>query len=105
MLKGLERLVNWHIDRTTFTTKPLHRNIYSYREGLGTEDALHNLVRKIEKAVEKGEICVVLFLDISAAFNNLSIPYILNVMKKKGLDHGLIRWMKYLLENRITVAT
>ena len=63
------------------------------------------MVSKIEKALENNEICVILFLDISAAFNNVSVPYVLNLMKQKGMDHGLIRWMKYLLENRITTAT
>ena len=72
---------------------------------MGTEEALHNLVRKIEKAKENGEICIILFLDISGAFNNASVSSILNNMKKKGIDSGLVRWLKYMLENRITVAT
>ena len=104
-LKGIERLIYWHINDTTFKERPLHKNIFSYREGMGTEEALHNLIRKIEKAKENGEICIILFLDISGAFNNASVSTILNNMKKKGIDNGLIRWFKYMLENRITVAT
>jgi len=49
MLKGLEQLIFWHINNTTLKKNPLHRNLYSYREGMSTEDALHNLVNKIEK--------------------------------------------------------
>ena len=105
LLKGLERLIYWHIQDTTFKQSPLNKNIFSYREGMGTEEALHNLVRKIEKAKEKGEICIILFLDISGAFNNASVSSILNSMKKKGIDNSLIRWFKYMLENRISVAT
>ena len=65
LLKGIKRLIYWHIQDTTFKENPLNRNIFSYREGMGTEEALHNLVRKIEKAKENGEICIIIFLDIS----------------------------------------
>ena len=104
LFKGLERLICWYIQDTTFRQEPLHKNIYSYREGRGTEDALHNLVSKIEKSLEKNEICVVLFLDITAAFNNAKVSTMLQNMKDKGIDSGLIRWFKYVLENREIIA-
>ena len=49
LLKGLERLIFWHINNTTLKTNPFHSNLYSYREGISTEDALHNLIHTIEK--------------------------------------------------------
>ena len=49
-LKGLEILIFWHINNTTLKTNP------------------HNLVYKIEKALEHEEVAVVLFLDIDANF-------------------------------------
>ena len=62
LLKGLERLVNGYLDRTTFKEKPLHRNIFSYRERLGTEDALHNLVRILKKLLKKVRFVLLYFL-------------------------------------------
>ena len=105
LLKGLERLISWHLQKTTMREKPLHKNVFSYRESVSTEDALHNLVSKIEKTFDKGKIAVVLFLDISSAFNNASVPGILNNMVKQGIDKKIIRWAKHMLENRIITAT
>ena len=39
---------------------------------MSTEDALHNLINKVEKALEHKELAVVLFLDIDAAFSSAS---------------------------------
>ena len=72
LLKGLERLIYWHIQNTVLQVNPLHKNLFSYREGISTEDALHNLVGKLEKARDKREVAVTLFLDIDAAFSSAS---------------------------------
>ena len=39
--KGLERIIAWHLNESTIRDN-LSQNIYSYREGVGTEDAIHN---------------------------------------------------------------
>jgi ribonuclease HI len=105
LLKGLERLVFWYIKRTTLKHNKLHRNLYSYKESVSTEDALHSLVHKVEKAMEKKEIAVVLFLDIDAAFSKASIKGILRNMEKKGIEPGIIKWCEYMLRNRQVIAT
>ena len=46
---------------------------FSYLEGVNTDDALHNLISKIEKAIANGECAVVLFSNIESAFNTANI--------------------------------
>ena len=105
MLKGLERLIFWHINNTTLKKNPLHRNLYSYREGMSTEDALHNLVNKIEKALENNEVAVILFLDMDAAFSSASIQGITKNLKKQEVEPELVRWSENMLRNRRATAT
>ena len=105
LLKGLERIIFWHLNKTTFKYNKLHQNLFSYQEGKGTEDALHSLVHKVEKALEKKEFAVALFLDIDAAFSKASIESILKNMERKGIDPGIVRWSEYMLVHRECFAT
>ena len=105
LLKGMERCVFWHLNKTTFRHNKLHKNLFSYKESISTEDALHKLVHRIEKSLEKGEISVALFLDIDAAFSKASITSILNNMVRKNIDPAIIKWSEYLLCNRLVEAS
>ena len=105
LLKGLERLVFWYLNRTTFRYNKLHKNLFSYKESISTEDALHKLVHRVEKSLEKNEITGALFLDIDAAFSKASINSIINNMVRKEIDPAIIKWAEYLLINRIAEAT
>ena len=70
VLKSLERIVHWHLLDTNLTRTPFNDNLYSYREGMSTETALHRLISRIEKALGDRETAIVVFLDISGAFSN-----------------------------------
>ena len=71
LLKGLEKIIEQHLNRNFFNRENFfHKNLFSYQEGISTEDALHNIVYRIEKAFEYKQIAVVVFLDIEAAFNS-----------------------------------
>ena len=104
MLKGLERLIYWHLQKVNLSVNPFHKNLFSYREGVGTDDALHALISKVEKAQENKQITVLLFLDIKSAFNNASVTGMLNNMKEQGFNNRIIRWSKDMLENREIIA-
>ena len=58
-LKGIERTIHWHILRTSLRYNKFHKNLYSYRESISTEDILHKLIHKVEKALEKKEMATV----------------------------------------------
>ena len=104
MLKGLERLIYWYLYKTTLYRNPFDKNLFSYREGVGTDDALHAFVSTVEKARENNLITVVLFIDISSAFNNASVSGMLNNLVELGTNLRIVRWCKDMLENRSITA-
>lgn len=48
LLKSLERLVDWHIRRTTLSKKPLCFNQHAYQRGKSTMTAIHRFTDHIE---------------------------------------------------------
>ena len=78
----------------------MHKNVFSYREGIGTEEALHNLVYKVEKALEKNETAIVLFLDINGAFSNVNTEAMLKNLAELGVEKEIIIWARHMLNNR-----
>ena len=103
LLKGVERIVQWHLDKFTLRDK-LHKNIYAYRESTSCEDALHNLLHKIEKALEQKKNALVLFLDLTAAFSTMTVEGIIKNLKNMGCDAKILTWCKDLLEHRVVIA-
>lgn len=81
-----------------------HRHLYSYQEGVSTEDPLHNLVHRIEKALENKQVVIILFLDIASAFNNVSTESMIRDLQKRDIDKVSIRWIQYMLRNRKVMA-
>ena len=105
LLKGLEKIIEQHLNRNFFNKENFfHKNLYSYQEGISTEDALHNIVYRIEKAFEYKQIAVVVFLDIEAAFNTVSIESMIRTLIEHGVDEITINWIEYMLKNRTIYA-
>ena len=93
ILKTLERLIFWSINDTHMVANPLNKNVYSYREGVSTETALHRLTYQIEKALANKQFAIVIFLDISGAFSNTAIHSLVRALARKGVEEELIRWI------------
>ena len=102
-LKGQERMILWDILQTKEVERPLQENLFSYKEGRSTEDALHRVVHKIEKAVQTNKIAIGAFLDIDSAFNNATIKGMKNVLENKRIDKPVLNWIMNTLENRTAV--
>ena len=104
LLKGLERLVLWDLQVTVERLKPMKPNIFSYREGKSTEDALHLLVHNVEKALNTQRVAVAMFLDIEAAFNNATFGSMRDVLVEKGVVMPLTEWIYNSLKTRVATA-
>jgi hypothetical protein len=74
--KTMEKLVDRHIRDDVLTMHPLHRNQHAYQTGKSTETALHNVVTRIESAIELKDIALEAFLDIAGAFDRTSFDTI-----------------------------
>jgi hypothetical protein len=69
LLKTIEKLVDRHIRDGALRFYSLHRNQHAYQIGKSTETALHNVVTRIENAIEHKDIAFGAFLDIEGDFD------------------------------------
>jgi len=72
LLKTMERLVDRFLRDEILALKTLHHNQHAYQAGKYVETVLHQLVVRVEKALNQQEIALGIFLDIEGAFNNTS---------------------------------
>lgn len=64
LLKTLEKLVDQHIRDVLLKTHKLHYKQHAYQPGKSTENALHNIVSSIERAIADKEFALGYFIDI-----------------------------------------
>jgi len=64
LLKGLEKLVDRHLRSETLVDFPLYPRQHAYQAGKSTENALHQLVERVERALEAKQYSLGVFFDI-----------------------------------------
>ena len=99
LLKTLERLVVWRMDKD-MEDFPIHKMQHGFTKGKCTESAISNTVDHIEQFLFQNEHCLGIFLDISSAFDSISIHHI----RRKLLEHGgtpdMVEWYYSYLGKR-----
>jgi hypothetical protein len=78
---------------------PLHPNQHAYKVGKSVDTALHQLVLRIEKAIDHRETALSVFY-IEGVFNNTSYDSICAALTKHGVSCTIIRWIRATLEGR-----
>ena len=99
LLKTLERLVVWNMDKA-LSLSPIHANQFGFLSGRSTENAISNTVNFIEQALFQKEHCLGVFLDISAAFDSISIHHIKSSLLRHGGDEDMVEWYFQYLARR-----
>jgi Reverse transcriptase (RNA-dependent DNA polymerase) len=69
-LKTMERIVDQHIRTGPLESFPLHEPQHAYQRSRSCETALHDLVSRIEGALNHKIFAFGTFLDIEGAFDN-----------------------------------
>ena len=105
LLKGMERTILWHLKETTLKTEPINEEVYSYKEGVSTENALHKVTYKIEKALSKNNYALAVFLDISGAFSNAKISEMIKDLEDRGVEKQVVKWIGSILSERNITTT
>jgi hypothetical protein len=100
ILKGLERVVLFHIEDTNLSSNPFCDAQHAFRRGRSTETALSEAVDKIESGLLKQQYALAVFLDIAGAFNNLTFNAATKAMRKRGLPNNIITWYSHFLHNQ-----
>ena len=99
-LKGLERLAVWRVEQCLIEF-PIHPRQHGFQKGKGTESAISIAVDYIEELLFKKQHCLGIFLDISSAYDSMSIDHIRASLYKHGVDEDLVEWYYHYLANRV----
>jgi hypothetical protein len=102
LLKGLERLILFHLEKTNLTRKPLCKAQHAFRRGKGTETALSEAVDKIESGILTKKYALGVFLDISGAFNSLSFNAATYAMRRRGFPEHNTKWYEHFLHHQVS---
>lgn len=81
----------------------LPKTHFGGRRGSCIETAIHNLLEKIYTAWNKNEIASLLMMDFSAAYPNTSHKRLLHNLRKRKIDHKIVKWVTSFLTNRQTI--
>jgi len=90
LLKTMQRLVDRFLRDEILLLKPLHPNQHAYQAGKSMEMALHQLMVKVEKALNLQEIALGIFLDIEGSFNNTSYDSMCATLAEHGVDYTIV---------------
>jgi len=66
LLKGLEKLVDRYLRSGPLMSIPIHPRQHAFQAGKSTESALHQLVGRIERALEAKDYTLGVFLPLHA---------------------------------------
>jgi len=105
LFKGMEKVVHRHLEATVMKSNPLSRNQHAFRRGHSTESALTDTIDEIESSLLRQRYTLATFLDVSAAFDNLSNAAAERAMERKKFPPDIIKWFSQYLRNRYVFTT
>jgi len=100
----MERLVDRFLRDEIFTFIPLHPNKRACHAGKSVETVLHQLIVRVEKALDQQETALIVFLDIHREFNNTSYDSMCAGLIKHGIDYTIVWWIRAILESHMAWA-
>ncbi|GBM91478.1 Putative protein in type-1 retrotransposable element R1DM [Araneus ventricosus] len=104
--KVLERILLRRLNHTLKKKNILHHNQFGFRAGRSTDDAIHQLVEKIQDAKNKKLHTIVISLDIQRTFDYLQYNSIRNSLDEINFPSHTIETLKDILTDRkVTIQT
>jgi hypothetical protein len=85
----MERLVDRYLRDEAPAQWPLHPNQHAYQAGKSVETAFHQLVVRVEKALDLYETALGVFLDIERVFNNTCYDTMCDALVSHGVTTQL----------------
>jgi len=74
-----------------------------HKTGKSVETALHQLVVRVETALDQ-QIALGISLDIERASDNTSYDSMCSALARHGVDHTIVRWIRATLEGWLATA-
>ena len=91
LLKTLERLVVWKMEKD-MEDYPIHAMQHGFTKGQCTESAISNTIDTIKQHLFEKEHCLGIFLDISSAFDSISIHHIKQTLLEHNGSPKMVEW-------------
>ena len=98
--KILEKIVAVKLTNHLQINKLLYEHQYGFQRGLSTEHNLLHVVNNISSALNDGNYCIGIFLDLLKAFDFCSHDILLKKLTKFGVFSKELDWFNSYLTNR-----
>lgn len=102
--KVLEKLLNIRLISFLNRNDILAPNQFGFREGKSTEDCVSSLVDKIVNFLDKKQKCLCIFLDLTKAFDTVSVSQLLVKMERMGIRGCALEIFEDYLSDRAQVV-
>ncbi len=96
----LDKIVSVKLTNYLQLNKLLYKHQYGFQRGLSTEHNLIHVVNYISNALNNGNYCIGIFLDLRKAFDVCSHDILLKKLKKFGIEGKVHDWFSSYLSNR-----
>ena len=100
MLKLQEKVILWHMQKDLNIALDTNKRQFGFKKGCSTEAALHKVTNMIERRIAKKGYVLGVFLDIEAAFDNVSFKAVAEAIHKTRLDPATAQWIINMVSNR-----
>ena len=98
--KLMERIISWRVQWYLETGSHLLPEQFGFRPCRSTVDPLSILEHTIQKSFRTQKITLVVFLDLSAAFDRAAPKAVLTKLAGMGVEGNILRWLYNYLSNR-----
>lgn len=98
--KILEKLINYRLVQFLDKYNLIADNQFGFIKGKSTEDATLLLTETISKHLDKNEKVIGVFLDLSKAFDTVSVPILLSKMESIGIRGVVLDLFRSYLSDR-----
>lgn len=102
--KIMEKIINKQLVNYLHKNNIIAKNQYGFKKGISTEDAVIDLTELIARKLDNQQKCLGLFLDLTKAFDTVSVPTLLSKLHSigiRGIVHDLFK--SYLMDRKICV--
>ena len=103
-LKGLDKLVDRYLRSETLVDLPLNPRQHAYLAGKSTESALHQLVERVERALEAKQYPLGVFFDIEGAFDHTSTTAVRKALEERKVVRPVIEWIVAVIGQRTIIT-
>ena len=100
LLKGLEKLVDRYLRTGRLASIPIYPRQHAFQAGKCTESALHQLVGRIERALEATQYTLGVFFYIKGAFDNTSCKSVRHALEDRKVHWSIRIWIVTMLQHR-----